>query len=232
MTSKKEKEIYYASGKKPYSMKIAGHWVNYARLGPLSMPFAIAAAIKYYWYQNPRSEVDTKVQKIAKTNAAILEFFSDQNYVRGVGDLVRLSKGDVSASTRLITNIPTQLIPLSSLQRWVNSVVDPVYRKTDKGLSAESIVQNIRKSIAFGSKGLPAYTDLYGNESRRDYSLFNALSPVQVTPAKDESAYDRYIQKRKRRLIRDQRRKDARTGAFKGRPAEPAKSGFLKGGLK
>ena len=180
-TAQKEKDTFYAAGMQPYSIKIGDKWVAYSRLGPLAYPIAMAAAIKYFTQQNPNSVSDTDLQKTIKIITGIAKFFSDQSYVEGLGDFVGLAEGDVTAAVQAISNIPSQLIPLASLQRWVANIIDPIYRKTETKLSVENIIKNLEKGIPFLSKQLEAYKTPLGQPSERQYPYFSAISPIGVT---------------------------------------------------
>lgn len=180
-TGRKEKEAFYAAGMQPYSVKIGDKWVSYSRLGPLAYPMAMAAAIKYYTEQNPNSVTDTDLQKTSKILSGIAKFFSDQSYMEGLGDFVGIAQGDTTAVVQAISNLPSQLIPLSSLQRWVANLVDPIYRKTDTKLSIEAIIKNLEKGIPFLSKNLESYKTPFGVPSRRQYPFISAISPLGIT---------------------------------------------------
>jgi hypothetical protein len=203
-TSKKEKELFFAAGRQPFSIKIGNTWVGYSRLGPLAFPIAIPAAIKYYTQQNPNSATDNNIQKTSKVIGGLGEFFASMSYAEGIGQLMDLVKNAPGAAARLVGETPSQLIPLSSLQRWINNfIIDPIYRKTDKEISVEAIIDNARKSIIFATKGLPAYETAEGEESRRSYPGLNAFSPIPVTKSNTEyeEEYKQYIEGRKETLI-------------------------------
>ena len=118
--------------------------------------------------------------------------------MEGIGDLVDIVRGDIQAPARTFANIPSQAIPLSSLQRWVAVLVDPIYRKTPTQLSTEAIIDNLKSGIPFLSKQLPAYQTPFGEESKRDLVFFNQLSPLGVSLRKSdaEQFYQILLQKR------------------------------------
>ena len=185
-TDQKEKALFYASGKQPYSIKIGGYWISYSKLGPLAYPIAMASAIKYYTQENPKTINASMLEKTGKIMAGIGQFFSDQSYVQGIGNLVDAVQGDEYAIGQALANFPSQVIPLSSLQRWVTQIIDPIYRKPEKGISIEAVVENLKKGIPGLSQGLPAYEAPFGEESKRQFPLTNALSPFGITIENDE----------------------------------------------
>ena len=184
--SPKEKEAFYAAGMQAYSIKIGDKWYSYSKLGPLAYPIAMAAATKFYLQDNPQSVTDTNIEKASKVMAGISEFFADQSYLEGMGDFLDMFRGDVTAASRIVTNMPSQLIPLSSLQRWTATFIDPVYRKADNGLSIDAITQNLMKGIPFLSKRVPSYVTPTGEPSKRQLPLLNQFSPVNVTKENPE----------------------------------------------
>lgn len=190
-TARKE---FYASGRQPYSMKIGNTWVGYSKLGPIAYPVAMTAAIKYHDEQSPAALSTDKEEALAKALGGIAGFFSDQSYVEGVSSLIDMARGRGSA--RAIANVPSQYIPLSSLQRWVAQIVDPVYRETGRGANWRAIVQNLQRGIPFASRSLPAQTDLVGRPSHRPMPGANAVSPVTLSPAQPQS--EPYYQQRLR----------------------------------
>lgn len=196
-TSQKDKEFFYASGRQPYSLKIGDKWIGYSKLGPLAYPIAMTAAIKYYTLQNPKAVSDGTLAKLTNIVSGLAGFLADQSYVQGIGNFVDAARGDIEAAGRSLSSLPSQLVPLSSLQRWVAGLVDPVYRKTTPGLSVESIVDNLKKGIPGLSQQLPAYQTPFGEKSVKQLPFANALSPFGISiQRKDaEELYQLLLQK-------------------------------------
>lgn len=178
-TSEADKAIFYASGRQPYSIKLGNQWVSYSRLGVLSYPMALAGSLKYYYEQDPKAIDENGWEKLGKSLGGMAKFFSDQSYVQGVGNLFKSVQGGgdffKNAST-VGTNFVQQLVPLSSLQGFVNRVIDPIYR------NPSTPMEKVQSGILGLSQFLPAYTGPAGEPSERKNSLFNNLSPVGVTP--------------------------------------------------
>lgn len=185
-TSAKDKAIFYATGRQPYSMKIGDKWIRYDKLGIFSMPFTLAAATKYYNEQSPTAASDGTIQKLGRIALSAAKSFSDQSYVTGIGNLVSVLQGDPTAAAKTIGDIPRQLVPLTALQNWVEGIVDPVYRK------AKTPIGRVMQTSPLTAWMLPAETDIFGNPRVRENRLFNAVSPLQVTSEKPamEPVYD------------------------------------------
>ncbi len=194
----KEKEYFYASGRQPYALKINDTWISYSKLGPLSYPIAMAAAINYYLKQNPKAATQSSLEKLGNVLLGIGGFFADQSYVQGIGDLLDIGRGDIYAAGRAVSNFPSQLVPLSSLQRWIANIIDPIFRETKNGLTIDAIIQNLQKGIPGLSQKLKAYKEPLGEESKRQLPITNALSPLGITVEKSDydELYKMLMQKR------------------------------------
>ena len=182
-TSENEKSEFYAAGLQPYSMKIGDKWVSYSKLGPLSYPIAMASALK--WADENGADED-HLKKMGEGLLGILQFFSDQSYVRGFGDWIDSARGDTYKLQRAITNIPSQLVPYRALQGWFARLLDPIYRK------AGTPIESMMTQVPFLSKKLEPYTTPEGEPSKRDFPMFNAFTPGKVTQAKSTESYDTY----------------------------------------
>lgn len=176
------KKAFYAAGYQPYSVKIGDKWVSYSRLGPLAYPLALAAGVKYAYKDDPNAAANGQIDKITNALTGIVGFFGDQTYVQGLGNLVKVAQGEegYSKSTATVGNIVGQYVPAASLLRWVTSVVDPVYRKSD------GVVDQIKKGIPGLSTQVGFYEDPYGEPSKRQYPAGNAFSPFNVTKENPE----------------------------------------------
>jgi hypothetical protein len=188
-SSESERELYYAAGMQPYSVKIGNNWVSYSKLGPLSYPIAMAAAMADAEKKNPDKST---VANIGRGMSGILGFFGDQSYVRSIGDLVDAIQGGVNIGPTALSaegaNLAGQLVPYKSFLTWLGRTLDPVYRK------ASSFGERMVKDLPIIGSNLKPYTDIYGNPSKRDYPLLNAVSPYKVTQEKTKEAemYGRY----------------------------------------
>lgn len=181
-TGEKEKEIFYASGRQPYSIKLGNQWVSYSKLGVLSYPMAVAGALKYHYEQDPKATDRGDAEKLAKSLGGMAEFFSSQSYMQGLGNALKAAQGDETALKELAVNAPSQLIPLESLLGFVARIIDPVYRKPG------NMIESVQKDLPFVSRGVDPYTGPAGEVSERKNVLTNSLLPVGVTP--NDPGYD------------------------------------------
>jgi hypothetical protein len=194
---KEEREAFFASGRQPYAVKIGDKWVSYSRLGPLAYPMAMAAAVQYHVNESPHAATDSQMEKTTRVLTGIAEYFSDQSYVEGIGEFVKAASGESGAAAQTAANVPSQLIPLSSLQRWTAQLIDPVYRRRMSGLTTKAIVENLKAGIPGLSKDLAPYTTPNGQPSMRQMPWLNAFSPLQTSETQPvgELAYRRAVKK-------------------------------------
>ena len=174
----KDKAYFYASGKKPYSIRIGDKWVQYSKLGPLAYPIAMAAALKEV---SKDRGFDKKTSEVAKdVFLEMSKFFTDQSYLSGINDIMAIAEGEEYALEQAMANIPRQLIPLVALQGWVARTIDDIYRHP------KTVLEKIKTGLPFLSKQVEPYRTPTGEVSRRDYPLFHAVSPITVGKIKPE----------------------------------------------
>ncbi len=167
---KKQKELFYATFQ-PYSLRIGDKWISYSKLGPIAYPIALSAAFKYEFERNPSDKV---LENMGRAVLAMSDFFTDQSYLQGIGNAIDAVRGEEYAAKRLISGLGRQVIPLVSLQGWVARIVDDVYRHP------ESIAEHIKVGVPIVSKGVAPYRTPTGEPSKRQFIIFNAISPFQI----------------------------------------------------
>jgi hypothetical protein len=209
----KERAAFYAAGMQAYSVKIGDKWVSYSKLGPLAYPIAMAAAMKHYSMDAPEVAGADTGEKAVRILGGIAEFFSDQSYLAGIQVLLEIPKGvsDVGgAVSKTTSNFATQLVPLSGLLRWVDQIVDPVYRKSRRDLSVDAIIENVKKGIPGLSQDLPAYKTPRGEDSKRPLPIVNAVSPVAVSEEneREKARFEKMQAARRATVLRSRAKKD------------------------
>lgn len=186
-TGNKERDLFYAAGMQPYSVKIGDKWVSYSKLGPLAYPIAMAAALRYAEkYDLPTD----KENAISTAVGGMLKFFSDQSYVKQLGDFidsVQTGKGIVGGLKMEATNSISQLIPYKSFLGWMSRIIDPVSRKST------DVVSSITSQLPVLSKTVePYYNPVTGKPSERSNPILNSFSPVRLSTGDSgiEKMYD------------------------------------------
>lgn len=190
-TDPKEKEIFYASGRKPFSVKIGDKWVSMMYAGPFALAFAVPAAAKYYQEDNRTALTDTQLEKLGKVAMSMAEYLSGQTFLEGMNNFVKFFSGDADYTfAKNMGYTAGQVIPLQGLVRWVSGIIDPVYRK------ATTFGDQIKSGIPGVSKTLPPYLDPTGEPSTREG--YNSFTPYDITPNKSE--YNKPLEERQDKL--------------------------------
>jgi len=187
-----EKELFYASGRKPYSVKVGDKWVPMIYFGPLAYAMAIPAAIKYNHEDSHKRFTDSEITKLTKDISSAAQFWTQQTFLENLGNFMDLvGSDDGKLLDKNIGFLSTQLVPMSGLLRYVSTIIDPVYRKSN------SLTDEITKGLPFLSRNLDAYytpgaPGISGQESKREW--YNYLAPWDIGSEKAE--FEKLLQMR------------------------------------
>ena len=190
-TDPEQKELFYASGKKPFSVRVGDKWVPMMYAGPFAVAFALPAAMKYYQDQSRTALTDSQLDKATQVVGSMAKFLSGQTFLEGINNFVRLLSGDIDYS--LPSNLAFsagQVIPLEGLVRYVSTIVDPIYRK------GTSFTEGLKKNIPFASKTLEPYTNPIGEPSTRE--RINLITPYDITTSQPQ--WEQPLQQRTEKL--------------------------------
>lgn len=180
----KAKDLFYGSGRKPYSVKINDKWIPLWYFGPYALAMALPAAVKHYYETDKKALTDNAVNKIGRISMDISKFIASQTPLSGISGFFRLVEGDSDASPGTLLGFTAgQLIPMQGLIRYVNSILDPVYRKS-KGFT-DSLLKDVSALSQTGIiPELEAHTDPYGEKAKRD--PINYVLPYDIGYANTE----------------------------------------------
>jgi hypothetical protein len=175
------RDLFYAQGKKPYSIKIGDKWVPMQYFGPAGLSIALPAAFKYYQDESKTSLTDTQFEKGLRTLYGAFELFTNQTFMESLGSMVTAINSEENKLREMVKSgafTAGQAIPWNGMMRWISTIVDPVYRKAD------GFIEAIERDIPFMSQNLESYKTPTGEESKREgYNLF---TPYDITKNKDE----------------------------------------------
>lgn len=114
-----KREAFYESGKKPYSVKIGGRWIDYKSLGGLASPFIMASAL-WESYKEKQEEPDKNLS--AAVLAKVGSYAVDSTYLAGLNGVINLLSDPESAKTdSTMATLLSQFVPAASLQRFINN---------------------------------------------------------------------------------------------------------------
>lgn len=189
----KEKKLFYASGRKPYSVKIGDKYVPMVYFGPYALAIGIAAALKYYMTEQKRALTDNEVEKVVGALSSIGGFLTSQTPLQGIDAMSNtLTNPDDFGLGKTLAFTAGQMIPLQGLIRYINTILDPVIRKP------KDFVEAVEKDIPFLSKDIAPIQDIKGNPVNREF--FNYFTPYDLGLSVEE--YDLDIKER-RKLIQE-----------------------------
>jgi len=151
----KERSVWQAAGKQPYSVRIGDTWYSYKRLGPLGVQLGIAADL----YDLSRTAATTGDMSDAAGRLihAVAQNVLDESFVRGPADLLRAIHDPERYGGYYVRSELASFVPFSAGMSQVARAVDPYTR------DARTVVDAIKAKIPFVSEGLRPKIDIWGN---------------------------------------------------------------------
>lgn len=192
-STQKEKQFFYASGKKPFSVLIptptGEKWVPMWYLGPFALAFALPTAAKYYSEDQRTAYTKDAFEKMVDIAGGTARFIGSQSSTQSIGAFFNIMSGDLDYTFPGQLGFTTeQMIPLSGLIRTVNKIYDPVYRKPS------GYLESIMKDLPVLSKQLQPHETPFGEEATRE--RWSVLLPYEYgNPDALYEYFDHVIQK-------------------------------------
>lgn len=193
-TNEDEKKWFYATGRKPYSVRIGDNWVSMWYAGPFALALALPAAYKHYTADAKESVSWGTLEKTGRMAVGVGRLIGSQTSAQSVGNLFSWMAGDDVKAPGQIAFTASQLIPLSGTMRNISTLVDPVYRKPT------TFAENMKQGIPFMSRSLAANRTPEGTEAVRETK--NALIPYNISSSTEyEKMYPAYKEMRQMEYI-------------------------------
>ena len=187
-----EKELFYKSGRKPYSVLIGDAWIPMWYFGPFAFALAIPAAVRDAAKDDPAMAGKGWVGKMGRVAQGLAQFYTSQTPMQSVNGFLKVASGDTDWGTpRTLGFTAGQLIPASGFVRWVNGFIDPTYR------SANSFFDTMKRDLPVLSKQVKPYTDPDGEPAKK--TLLDTLPPFPI--GKQDEEYEALFQGRKSTLM-------------------------------
>lgn len=172
-TGEKEKQVFYAAGKKPFSVHVGGVQVPAWYFGPYALALMLPAAVKHIYTEQNDSLTASQIEKLSDIVMGVARFIGSQSSAQSIGNFFNFISGDVDYSfPSQLAFTSEQILPLSGLLRNVSKIVDPVYR------DPEGFWESIQKDLPLLSDDIPAYKTPEGEDSKRYWG--NGLMPYEV----------------------------------------------------
>lgn len=143
-----ERELFYNSGKKPYSIKVGDSWFDYRFLGTLAFP--LMAGANYGDAAIKQSQGKLEGTKLGHAAWKTAKSFIDLPILASISGIVDAIK-DPKRGRAFLANLATQFVPAASLQRELNrtGITDGTVPE------ANTIGERIQASTVFDNSGFP-----------------------------------------------------------------------------
>lgn len=220
---KDQKDWFYATKRKPFSVQIGDKWIPSQYFGPFAFALLLPAAANYYYNEAPKALTDGDMGKLGKTLASILYFWSQSSPMANLGGFVKTMEGDIDFSVpRNLAFTISQLKPYEGMLRYIASIFDPIYRKP------ATFGEQMITDIPFLSATIPGfYKEPTGEPSVR--GPINYLLPWGIGTAKPE--YETYYQGRTTELQTNALETQLKNAYTEGKPLPPNVSLEMKADL-
>lgn len=182
------RELLLASGWQPYSVKVDGKYVSYARAEPLAFVIgATADATEILSYIN--SDVEglnsDEERYVYDAAAAIIVGVANntmsKTFVRGISDFTELMSNPGMYLEGWTRNQVPAFIPYSSMRNQLGQIQDPYLREAWTVLDQIKV----RSGIPGYSESAPPRRDILGNP--RKAAAGDLMGPMSPFPSTDES---------------------------------------------
>ena len=206
-TDKTQSDLFYASGKKPYSVKIGNSWVPMQYFGPFGLSLMLPQAMKeaLTGVNAPKDTFTKSEQAVSKVTKMIIS----TTPLPTISQFIDILNGTSGVNPATVAaGLAGQVMPLDAMQRYISGIVDPIYRK------ASSFTDRIESGIPGMSKNLPAYTTPTGQPETRNTSNYIAPYGIGQQDNQYEPAYKDRQQVLNSNAIVNQANKDAQGGSI------------------
>lgn len=196
--NKKERELKYASGWQPYSIKIGDKYYSYSRLEPLGSILGLTADfVNIVKHSDEKTINETSAELVL----AVTKNLSSKTFLSGLSKFMDAISDPEHYGATYVEQLAGSLIP---------SGVAAIARSTDPNMrEVESPLDSMKARIPMMSKTLPYREGAYGIPVENQGGLLNMFSPVKVskeTEYKELADRDLELLKEQRILEKDKRR--------------------------
>lgn len=185
-TNPSERDAWFDSGKKPYSILMGDRWVPFGGgIEPLGLIMGATA-------DTVTSAVEAGKDPDAKLVSAIVSsvprYLLDKSFLTGLRDTFDgIARGE-QGSRRLVSRFASAFIPFSGFQRFLAQNIDPVIRKPD------TLLETLQTNIPGLSQRVKPRRNVFGEPIIRDSDLVSKVlrnlsvpaSKIRNIPIRDE----------------------------------------------
>ena len=172
----KMQKAWIQAGNKPYSVKIAGEWIPYAKIEPFSTVMGVMANSHYIWKMDPEKFQDGTAHVVEAVQVALVQSILNKAYFTAISDWMKLMSGEDDMLMSTVQAIGTSFIPNALNQ--MNS--DPNVRE------ATDLLEKVQRKIDGWSQELGAQYDITGQPMLKPNDGWNLFKQPNVRA--DESS--------------------------------------------
>ena len=172
----KMQQAWIEAGNKPYSVKIAGKWIPYAKIEPFSTVMGVMANSHYIWKMDPEKFQDGTSHVVEAVQVALVQSILNKAYFSAINDWMKLMAGE---DDKLITTgeaAVTSFVP--NVLNQMNS--DPNVRE------ATDLLEKVQRKLDGWSQELGAQYDITGQPLLKPNDGWNLFKQPNVRA--DESS--------------------------------------------
>ena len=170
----RDKALFYASGKKPYSIQIGDKWVPYKFAPGPFVPLLAAAAGVADRYKHRDDSPDQNL--VAQIGLTIAKAGFDFSSLSGLRSLDNAINNPTSGSTKWLADFTSGFIPYGGAARKLTGIIDPYVR------DPQTVYERIVSGLPLISETVPAKVDQFGEKVKRTPTGLNALNPFGSSP--------------------------------------------------
>lgn len=194
---KEARELEYASGRKSWTVDVAGKWIPMAAFGMGFVPLALGTVIHDTIFDNPaivkdKDWMDNIMWAIGESSRLITQPTS----MKGMKSFVGAFMGEYDYEFKAVAGFAaSQIVPVSAAQRFMNKIIDPRFVKSNTFV--DSFRQNIMgltgEVKGLGLKKIEAYKTPEGKEATREKTEIFSPYPFTGEKPKYEKAFRKRI---------------------------------------
>lgn len=195
--NKTERDLLYASGWQPYSIKIGNKYYSYARLEPLGSILGLTAD-----FVNTAKHSDEKTinETASELIMSVTKNLSSKTFLTGISKVLDAISDPEHYGAGYLEQLAGSLIP-SGVAAAARSI-DPYMREVNTPL------ESMQARIPVASQNLPFREGAYGKPAENKGGYLNMISPIKVS----EETTDKFkaerdlVALRKKRILEKQKR--------------------------
>ncbi len=156
---------WYAAGNQPYSIKVVNPVtgekvvIPMMYLLPFSLSLALPAALHHAQTESKEALSDSQLAQIGKAILEISRYTTTQTSLTGMDGFLKIIEGNTDYRTGAqLGFVGEQVLPGAGLVRYINTLVDPIYRKSSSFMDTwqkDYPLTNILRGQPATSKTLP-----------------------------------------------------------------------------